>query len=92
MWVLQEECSVQDRVQTCSSINMYTEPSGTIYSLKTHTSNFVFNTFRNGKPVQFFSSEKFEEKNQSTVKSCMCSAMLSHLNLAKTVKQKQGLV
>ena len=62
MWVSQEECSVRDRVQTCSNINIYAEPSETIYSLKTHTCNFVFNTFRNGKPVQFFSSEKFEEK------------------------------
>ena len=26
----------------------------TIYSTETHTSDFTLNTFRNGKPVQFF--------------------------------------
>ena len=31
----------------------------TIYSIETHTSDFILNTFWNGKPVQFFLQERF---------------------------------
>ena len=33
----------------------------TIYRTETHTSDFILNTFRNGKPVQFFPGEVFSD-------------------------------
>ena len=51
MWVSEEDHSVRDGVQTCSSSEI--SRTRTIYSTETHTSDFILNTFRNGKPVQF---------------------------------------
>ena len=55
MWVSEEEHSAQDGVQTCNSL-LFREVSRTrtIYITETHKNYFIFNTFWNGKPVQFF--------------------------------------